>query len=321
MEVCKDAFELFVPSDEENKILHELDGTYTKVSEMTNEEREFLNAIILRKKPKKLLEVGVSAGGSTVIMLNAIKSNLDSILYSIDYSLKWYFDKTYKTGHIVDSYPDLKDKWTLFTGGLSLNFLEEIGSDIDLCLIDTVHSNPGELLDILMVFPFLKEDAIIIFHDVNCHTLSGNIAECNSLGLYTNNLLFSAIYGKKYVQGNFKKNSPFPNQITDKTPYFPNIGAIGSCHETRKHFFEIFNLLTLKWTYLLTETEENSIITFLSKYYDNYFIEYIKEIFVYHRECSKYPKDIVSLKYLIREIIKKLLGKKLLEKIRKIKNG
>ena len=74
MELQKDSFELFFPSDEENKVLHSLDKTYTSVSEMTNEEREFLNGIILRNKPVKLLEVGVSAGGSTVIMLNAIKT-------------------------------------------------------------------------------------------------------------------------------------------------------------------------------------------------------------------------------------------------------
>ena len=290
------AFELFIPSEDENKLLHSLDKTYIKFSEMSNEEREFLNAIILRRQPIKLLEIGVSAGASSVIMLNAIKNNPEAKLFSIDYMKNWYKDKTKNSGFIVDNYPDLQNKWKLFTGGLSLNFLDEIGKDIDLCLIDTVHSNPGELLDTLMVLPFLKDDAIIVFHDVNCHTFSGNVAECNPLGEYTNNILFSAISGKKYLQGNFIKGSPFSN--IDKTPYFPNIGAIKTSNETKKHVFEIFNLLTLKWTYLLTSEEEKVIIKYFSKYYDEYLIGYIKKVFVYQKDCFDYTNTNILWKII-----------------------
>ena len=228
-------------------------------------------------------------------------------------------DKTKKTGHIVDFYPDLKNMWKLFTGGLSLNFLEEIGGEIDLCLIDTMHYNPGELLDILMVLPFLKDDAIIVFHDVNFHTVGRNNAECNPEGGYTNNLLFSAISGRKYVQGSFVKGSPFPH--TDNTPFFPNIGAIKTGNETKKHVFEIFNLLTLKWAYLLSEKEEKDIINFVEKYYDEYFVKYLKKVFLYHRECFEYADDMDKwpLNYLLRLVIKKILGKKLVRKIKKMK--
>jgi predicted O-methyltransferase YrrM len=69
----KDDYELFIPSEYENKILHSLDKTYSQVSEMSNEDREFFNGVILRNQPKKLLEIGVSAGASSAIILNAIK--------------------------------------------------------------------------------------------------------------------------------------------------------------------------------------------------------------------------------------------------------
>jgi hypothetical protein len=284
---------------------------------MSNEEREFLNGIILRNQPKKLLEVGVSAGASSVIMLNAIKNNSEAKLFSIDYSVKWYRDKTRNSGHIVDSYPDLKDKWKLFTGGLSLNFLDKIGGDIDFCFIDTVHSNPGELLDTLMVLPFLKDDALLVFHDVNCHTGSGKFAECRVTGGFTNNLLFSTIIGKKYIQGNFVAHSPYANW--NKSTYFPNIGAILINRETKKHLFEIFNLLTLKWAYLPIVKEEQSIISFFSRYYDKYFIDYIQRIFVYHRECYEHTNTF-STRYLIRQIIGNVLGKKIVSKIRKARS-
>ena len=319
MEQQKDSFELFIPSDEENKILYSLNETYAAHCLMSKEEREFLNAIILRSQPKKLLEVGVFEGGSSVIMLNAIKNNKESRLFSIDYAEKCSPEK--KIGYIVDFYSNLSDRWTLFTGGLSLKFMEVIGGDIDMCLIDTVHSNPGEILDILMVLPFLKDDALIVFHDVNNHTTSGKFAECNTYAGITNNLLFSAISGKKYIQGNFIDHSPIPTM--ENCYYFPNIGAIKIDYETKKRAFDIFNLLTLKWMYLPSKEEEQDIINFFTKYYDEYFVRYLKKVFFYHRECYEYATDLnhISMNYLLRQIIKKILGKKTVMKIRKMKNN
>jgi hypothetical protein len=218
----------------------------------------------------------------------------------------------------MEHYPDLQNNWKLFTGKLSLNFIEEIGNDVDFCFIDTVHSNPGEILDVLMILPFLKEGAIIVFHDVNYHTLSDKFAKYNATGGFTNNLLFSAIHGKKYIQGNFVERSPYSN--TEKGAYFPNIGAIRTNSETKKHIFEIFNLLTLNWTYLPSLDEEKSIIDFFSKYYDVYFIEYLNKVFAYHRKCFEHSDfSVPATGYFIRQIIKKLLGKRMTAKIREIK--
>ena len=44
--------------------------------------------------------------------------------------------------------------------------MENIGKGIDMAFFDTVHFEPGEILDFLMVLPFLKEEAIVIFHDI-----------------------------------------------------------------------------------------------------------------------------------------------------------
>jgi predicted O-methyltransferase YrrM len=192
--------EFIIPTQPETQVLNNLDNSYKQISEMTQQEREYLNALILRNRPKKLLEIGVSAGGSSIVMLNAIKDIQSSKLYSIDYVDYYYrtFEKYHKTGYFVDNYHGLKDKWKLYTGGLSLKFIQEIGSEIDFCLIDTMHVNPGEILDVLMVLPYLSENCVIVFHDVNSHTNKGR--NCSDWGI-TNNLLMSAIYGQKYVQG------------------------------------------------------------------------------------------------------------------------
>lgn len=310
----QNGFDVFVPSSEENVCLGALDDRYKAVSLMSQEEREFLNAIVLRNKPKKLLELGVCSGGSSVIILNAIKENPEAELYCIDYADKCPHDRTREVGYMVEYYPKLSGKRKLYVGGLALKFMDKIGGGIDFCFIDTVHRNPGEILDTLMVLPYLTNDAIIVYHDVNNHTCSGiNFPLKLFEKSITNNLLMSAVYGKKYIQGNFKKNSLY-NGPVPASPHFPSIGGIKTNEETYRHCFELFNLLTLRWTYLPSEKEEKEIIAFFEKHYDKYLTEYLQEVFVYQRE---YPMDttdgLPSYSMIIKQMVKKILGKKIVK--------
>ena len=130
-------------------------------SQMWDNQREFLNGIIRFSKPKKILEVGVRSGGSSSIILNAIEDFEDSKLYSID------LDSDKSIGECVYKYfPKLTKKWTLFKGNIATEYMEKIGNNIDMVFIDTAHFEPGEILDTLIVLPFLKTNAIIIFHDI-----------------------------------------------------------------------------------------------------------------------------------------------------------
>ena len=47
-------------------------------------EPYFINGIIRKFKPKKCLEIGVARGGSSVLILNALKDISDSFLVSLD---------------------------------------------------------------------------------------------------------------------------------------------------------------------------------------------------------------------------------------------
>jgi len=293
------------PTEAENNILDELDNAYTEVSEMTPDERAFLNALILRNNPEKLLEIGVGEGGSSIVILNAIKNVPDAKLHSVDLNDNWYKGGGKKTGYYVDNYPRLKSKWKLYTGALTLKFIEQIGGGIDFCLIDTAHVNPGEIMDFLMVLPFLKDNAIIVFHDTAIHThyyLDRKIFAGERA--ITNNMLISAVTGKKYLQGNYAA-------VGEK--YFPNIAAVKSDKGTRENVFEIFNLLMIKWTYLPTEEQEDDIISFLSRYYDKYHIEYLKNVFKYQRKIMSFEKG-----RRMKNFIKKIFGKKNITRIKKI---
>lgn len=262
--------EFILPNEKENEVLAELDPLYIEISEMREHERQFLNSLILRNKPKKLLELGVSRGGSSIIMLNSIKNSSNAQLYSIDKLEKYYADGITDIGDCVDNYSYLKGKWKLYTGNLALNFMDKIGSDIDFCLIDTVHTNPGEILDFLIVLPFLKEDAIVVFHDTNLHT--HNARTTGREWSITNNLLMSSIHGHKFVQGNFQN---------DNTA-FSNIAAIKLDKESRKRIWEIFNLLTQKWTYLIEPTELMSLFNYFKRFYDPYYIEYFADVIKFY---------------------------------------
>ena len=71
-----------------------------------------------------------------------------------------------ETGFIVkEKFPELINKWEINTGGLTCEFIEKIGNNIDLVYIDTVHVTPGEMLNWLEILPFLKEEAFVVLHD------------------------------------------------------------------------------------------------------------------------------------------------------------
>ena len=98
-------------------------------------------------------------------------------------------------------FPNLLTKWTLYKGNIAAKFMEEIGKDIDMVLIDSAHFEPGEILDFLIVLPFLSEEAIIIMHDIaNQITIPEKyyswIGKRNEWAPY---IIFNSIRGKIYV--------------------------------------------------------------------------------------------------------------------------
>ena len=120
------------PTEQENEISNRLGKSYEKISEMTKNEREFLNALVLRTKPENVLELGVASGSSSIIILNALKEFPKSKLYSIDYSTPLYTDHSLKTGYFVDDYSDILDikkQWKLYTGGLAIDFMPAISQE------------------------------------------------------------------------------------------------------------------------------------------------------------------------------------------------
>lgn len=76
--------------------------TNLQYSEMTSFQHAFLCGLIKENRPNKIVEVGVSAGGTTGVVLQCLKMlNIKATMYSVDLSERWYRNESYETGFAV----------------------------------------------------------------------------------------------------------------------------------------------------------------------------------------------------------------------------
>ena len=214
----------------------------------------FINGIIRKFKPKNCLEIGVANGGSSILILNAIKDIKDSILVSLDLNTKLYLDSTKKTGYRVKKFFfELTKNWILFTGDMPSKFLDKLNIKFDFLFLDSSHISPGEFLNIIEALPFLNENAIVILHDIMWQMYKtdkhGKLKKISS----TQNYLFSTLFGDKLI-------------IRGKNDII-NIGAVFLYKNQKKHYLDYFFLLMNYWEYMPSLTQINDLKIFIKKYY------------------------------------------------------
>lgn len=229
-------------------------ATLEKYSEMSKSDKYFLNGLIRACAPKRILEVGVSSGGSSALILNAIKDNSDAKLYSIDVLKNAYRYPDKNVGFVVfEQFPQFLPQWELFTGGTFANFSDKVPTGCDFCLLDTAHSLPGECLDFLLIYPHLKIGSVVVIHDINLHFMR-ILASKNVKGVISSCLLFNCLYGNKL------SSQPVEHP-------FSTIGAVQITELTKKCLDSIFNLLTLPWTYMPKQNDITSMADFIERDY------------------------------------------------------
>ena len=216
-------------------------------------EPYFINGIIRKYKPKKCLEIGVASGGSSTIILNAIKDINNSFLISLDLNVLLYQNDKFKTGYVVFQYfPELTNKWKLYTGEQPHKFLDKLHIKFDFLFLDTAHFSPGEIINVIEVLPFLEKNAIIVLHDIKVPLLSDKILMPK---LHPSNiLLMAALYGDKVFLDNKKR-------------YINNIGAIHLYNNQKKYYLNYFLLLLAPWDYIPNEKHIQELREFIKKYY------------------------------------------------------
>ena len=197
--------------------------------EMSNYDMSFLCGLLRRKRPKRIVEAGVSAGGSSADMMYCLQEmGYDYEMYSIDvldYAYR-YPDK--KAGFIAErAREEFGVKGHHLILGKSLpQCIDEVtaGGKIDFLLLDTLHSLPGEVLDFLVALPFLEDGAIVCMHDIRMNLNPRGNASHNAT-----NALMNCVVAEKYVGEDEKRSFGYPN-----------IGAFVVGSDTRKYIANVF---------------------------------------------------------------------------------
>lgn len=202
--------------------------------EMSNGEISFLKSFIKEYNPKKIVEIGISAGGNTVNLLKW--KNKDAQLFSIDIATQWYRDSTKLSGFMADEL-DYTDNWKIYRGYDYLDVCEEIGGDIDFIIIDTVHTMPGEFFTFLAALPYLKDGCIVVLHDIHLNMMKCSLNKFADyeVDAYCTGLLFGGVSSSK--------------KWSLKADIISNIGAFVVDEYTRNNITDIFHILCSKWNY------------------------------------------------------------------------
>lgn len=265
--------------------------------EMDNEEIWFLKNFIKTYHPKKIVEIGISAGGNTVNLLKW--KDTDAQLFSVDISTHWYQNKNKLSGFMAEELK-VKENWKLYRGYDYLDVYEEIGDDIDFIIIDTIHSMPGEFLTFITALPQLKDDCIVILHDIHLNMVfnSQNKFNTNTVKTHCTGLLFGGISSnKKWI---LKTEDPMSN-----------IGAFIIDQNTRNNIKDIFHILCSAWEYYPSELNLSEYDKYIKENYPvecyNLFNNCLKlehQYFKYYSPLIKKFNLIISIIYF--EIVTRL---------------
>ena len=215
------------------------------------EQAYFLNGLIRKNKLKNCLEIGVAYGGTSILILNAIKDMKNSYLVSLDLNEQMYMDPSKKTGYRVHKYfPELTKNWKLYTGDQPHKFLVQLEIAFDFLFLDTAHIAPGEIINFIESLPFLKEKAIIAIHDITWHFHDRSSFKFHPAPI----LLFSSLYGDKVILGYSRGK-------------IKNLGAVFLYPHQEEHYLDYFLLLLNFWEYMPNENQINDLRIFIKKYY------------------------------------------------------
>ena len=233
-------------------------------------ESAFLCGIFNAVRPKKILEVGVANGGTTSIVLQLLENiGTPYEMYSVDIAKKM-LDKEIgflatiakENSLFVPNRLTLCGKHEFHLGKYLPQVIDEIGGDIDFVILDTVHYTPGELLDFPVMLPYLKNNAIVVLHDISLNQRNRPI---HTPDAHATNLLFSNVVAEE----------KFLNYEAGRT--YPNIGAFRINEQTMANIENVFLALMLTWHYLPNDNEIKIYRDFYNKHYPAKLVEIFDE--------------------------------------------
>lgn len=262
-----------IPQDFEprKKILSKL-SAYEELNyliQMNEFESAFLCGMLKTFRPKKILEVGVAAGGSTAIILQTLEDlGAPYEMHSVDIRQKHHVRKNEDEGFLCKFLieknlinPDgLHGTHEFHFGKFLPQIIDSIGGDIDFVILDTVHFMPGEFLDFLAMLPYLTANAVVVLHDVALNYYMRPVWT----DAYCTGLLFGAVTADKFL--NFNDENFFR---------YPDIAAFKINEQTVNNVDQIFLALLVNWKYFPNEAE----LVLYRRHYRRFYPAELCEIF------------------------------------------
>jgi len=251
-----------LPENIDSEMFNAIPPETYELMQMSSPERRFLFGLIRHFKPKNILEIGVAEGGSSGLMLQAIKDMKETTLTSIDFA-----EKTYKQNKPIGFAALEKNannpKWVLIPGKDPSEVIENFGKKFDFAIIDTLHIHPVETLNFLSVLPFLEDGAIVVLHDLSLYLHSSHFQDISRFPFVSlaTRYLFTSVAGEKIMVSSTDKE-----YISTWT--LPNIGAFQVTPDTRKYIDGVFYSLSIPWGFTPEDYVMNSIRNIVKNHYD-----------------------------------------------------
>ena len=211
----------------------------------------------------------MAEGGTTAVLVNCLSMlDIESELWSVDLNEKLYCNAKQDTGYV---YAELKKyikidkiRHQFCLGGTIADYIDKIGDGIDFAVIDTTHKLPGELIDFLCIFPYLRENATVVLHDVDLNFLRAVYGNKNQILLSKESIatkvLFSTIAADKYLCWDHEK--------------LPNIAVLHINGDTKKYIGNVFYALTMTWAYMPADQILERYRQSLKKHYNQELLRY-----------------------------------------------
>jgi len=248
---------------------------------LSREEASSLCGLIREYRPKKIVELGVAAGGSTCMILKCMEflGMNDTKFVSVDLDTTYYRNREKNVGHLLTENTKeykLHYNHTLLTGKYPVEFLNKVGEDIDFLFLDTLHALPGEVLDFLLLYPHLSPNAIVVLHDTNMHNLNDVMWQCNRA-------LINSITAHKFF---------------NKERAYLNIGALQIVPDTKKYIADVFSTLLLPWFF----TQNNDVLCKYEVEYEKHYSQECLDIW----EAAKRTNAIATMRRVLHMSPKKI---------------
>ena len=242
--------------------------------EMYENDSAFVCGLLERFKPGKIVEVGVADGGTTAVILQCMKElQVPFSLDSVDVLEKNARKPQHEIGYLGMKAKELlgADDCRLYRGVYLPQVIEQIGDGIDFAIIDTAHVLPGELLDFLVLFPFLAPDAVVCLHDIRQNHKNPPSAES-----IATNVLFNCVAAEKYI-----------NADETRKPDYPNIGAFKINGDTPVYINNAFGALTQSWSFMPSEEVMAYYDAVIKRYYSEESLWLYERAVAMNRESYK----------------------------------